>query len=194
MVSPAQVDLFDHDGPWTEQDFLALPEDRRIELLDGQLLVSPAARHPHQRLSFRFAAALDAAAPDGFEVLEAINVRVAPGRILIPDIVVITNPGADLAVSEATEVAMVVEIASRGTVTTDRAVKPQLYATAGIARYLRIELDPDGPTAVAHRRYRGRYREVTRAGPGDQLRLTEPFGCHVDLAALAACPRSNPPT
>jgi len=36
-----------------------------------------------------------AAAP-GFEVLEAVSIRVAPGRILIPDIVIITNPGADL--------------------------------------------------------------------------------------------------
>lgn len=36
-----------------------------------------------------------AAAP-GFEVLEAVSIRVAPGRILIPDIVIITSPGADL--------------------------------------------------------------------------------------------------
>jgi hypothetical protein len=53
VATPAQVDLFDHDGPWTEQDFLALPEERRIELLDGELLVSPAPRHAHQRLSSR---------------------------------------------------------------------------------------------------------------------------------------------
>jgi len=129
---PAPVDLFDHVGPWTEEDFLDLPEDRRVELLDGELLVSPAARHPHQRLSFRLAAVLDAVAPAGFEVLEAVNVRVAPGRILIPDIAVITSPGADVTVSEAAEVAMVVEIVSRGSVVTDRAVKPQLYAAAGI--------------------------------------------------------------
>ncbi len=36
MASPAQPDLLDHVGPWTEPDYLALPGDRRrIELLDG---------------------------------------------------------------------------------------------------------------------------------------------------------------
>ncbi len=41
MASAAQPDLLCHIGPWTEPDYLALPEDRRrIELLDGGLLVS----------------------------------------------------------------------------------------------------------------------------------------------------------
>lgn len=183
MAMPAQVDLFDHDGPWSEQDFLALPEDRRIELLDGELLVSPAPGRPHQRLSFRLAVALDAAAPEGFEVLEAINVRVAPGKILIPDVVVATNPGADLVVTDAADVAMVAEIVSPGSVSTDRAVKPHLYAAAGIVSYLRVELDPAGLAAVAYRLQGGRYREIAR---GERIQLVEPFRCELDLNALAA--------
>jgi Uma2 family endonuclease len=72
--------MLEHVGPWTEQDYLALPADRRrIELLDGSLLVSPSAGYRHQRLSFQLCYALAVAAPPGFEMLEAINVRVAPG-------------------------------------------------------------------------------------------------------------------
>ena len=64
MSSPAQAGLLDHAGPWTEREYLALPEDRRrIELLDGGLLVSPAAGSRHQRLSFQLCYALGRAAP-----------------------------------------------------------------------------------------------------------------------------------
>lgn len=184
MASPAPVDLFDHAGPWTEDDFLALPEDRRIELLDGELLVSPGARHAHQRLSFRLAAALDAAAPADLEVLEAINVRVAPGRILIPDIAVINNPGADLVVSDAADVVLTVEIVSPGSVLRDRAIKPQLYAAGGILRHLRVEVSDEGPTAFAYRLHDGRYQEIARVEPGQRLRLADPFTIDVDLSEL----------
>ena len=38
MAAPVP-EVFEHSDPWTEEDFLALPVDRRIELLDGALLV-----------------------------------------------------------------------------------------------------------------------------------------------------------
>lgn len=190
MASPAQPDLLDHVGPWTERDYLALPEDRRrIELLDGGLLVSPAAGGRHQRLSFQLCYALGRAAPNGLEVLEAINVRVAPGRIVIPDLAVVTNPGLDLTVWDPPYVVMVVEIVSPGSVAADRAIKPPLYSAAGIEHYLRIELVKPGPSAVAYRSERGHYVQVASARPGRLLRLTEPFPVELDLAELAAATR-----
>ncbi|MGH3911185.1 MAG: Uma2 family endonuclease, partial [Pseudonocardiaceae bacterium] len=121
MATPVP-EVFEHVGPWTEEDFLALPVDRRIELLDGALLVSPSARFGHQRLSFRLAIALDAAVPAGLEVLEAINVRVGSGKILIPDLAVVAVPGLDVTVCEAADVVLVVEITSPGNALVDRAV------------------------------------------------------------------------
>ncbi len=184
MAQPASAGdlLLDHDGPWTEQDFLALPEDRRIELVDGGLLVSPHAGRPHQRLSSHLWMALGAAAPMDLEVAESINVRVGPGRILIPDLAVVTDPGAGGVVADAAQVAMVVEIVSRGSVAADRAVKPPLYAAAGIPHYLRVELAESGASGVAYRLERGRYAEVAR---GERLRLGEPFPVELDLPALA---------
>jgi len=190
MASPAQPDLLDHVGPWTEPDYLALPEDRRrIELLDGGLLVSPAAGGRHQRLSSQLWHALGRAAPDWLEVLEAVNVRVAPGRILIPDMVVVTNPGLDLRLWDPTDVAMVVEIVSPGNAAADRAIEPALYAAAGIEHYLRIELGKPGPRSVAYQSHRGRYVEVGSSRPGELMRLAEPFPVELDLAALAAATR-----
>lgn len=74
MAGGAQADLLEHTGPWTERDYLALPEDRRrIELLDGSLLVSPSAGGRHQWLSSQLWLAMSRVAPDGLQVLEAIK-------------------------------------------------------------------------------------------------------------------------
>ena len=188
MAAPVP-EVYERLDPWTEEDFLALPVDRRIELLDGALLVSPMARGGHQRMSFRVSVALDAAAPEGLEVLETVNVRVAPGRILIPDIVVINKPGLDVVVYDPAVVVMVVEITGKGRPAADRAIKPALYARAGIPHYLRIELRDGGPVGFVYRLVKRRYVEVARSAPGQPLVLTEPIAVTLDLAALAAATR-----
>jgi Uma2 family endonuclease len=190
MAAPLP-EVFEHINPWTEGKFLALPVDRRVELLDGALLVSPSARVRHQRLSFRLAITLDAAVPHGLEVLEAINVRVGPGKILIPDLAVVTVPGLDLTVREAADVVLVVEITSPGKAAVDRAVKPQLYALAGVPHYLRIELGEAGPRALMYRLRGDDYRQVACVDPGHTLVLTEPIAVTLDLAELAATTRPH---
>ena len=190
MAETAHADMLEHIGPWTEQDYLALPADRqRIELLEGSLLVSPSASNRHQRLSSQLWFALAVAAPPSLEVLEAINVRVAPGTILIPDLTVVSTPGTDRTVTEPDDVVLVVEITSPGNAIVDRALKPQLYAQASIPHYLRIDQGEDGPGAVLYQLKRDSYLEVARADPGRLLVLTEPIAVTLDLAALSAATR-----
>jgi Uma2 family endonuclease len=122
-------------------------------------------------------------------VLEAINVRVAPGWILIPDLAVVSIPGADRTVAEPADVVLVVEITSPGNTVVDRALKPELYARAGIPHYLLIELGAAPPVAVAFGLRQGCYVPVQRVDPGQRLRLDEPFDVDVDLAALATATR-----
>jgi Uma2 family endonuclease len=195
MAAGAHAEVLDHVGPWTEQDYFALPADRRrIELLDGSLLVSPSAGFRHQRLSFQLCYALSAAAPAGFEVLEAINVRAAPGRILIPDLAIVNTPGVERTVAEPADVALVVEITSPGNAVVDRALKPTLYAQAGIPNHLLIELGAQPPTAVVFGLRRGGYVPVRRVGQGERLRFDEPFSVDVDLAAMVTATRPPSPT
>lgn len=66
----------------------------------------------------------------GLEVLEAINVRVGPGKILIHDLAVTTAPGLSLTVYQAVDVILVVKITGPGNAVVDQVVKPQLYAQA----------------------------------------------------------------
>lgn len=185
-VSPLSVwsPLADHEGPWTEEEFLALPESR-IELLDGELLMSPNASGRHQNLSSRLYVALERLRPDHLRVYEAINVRVGPSRILIPDGVVTKRLDDDFVVLDAADVLLVTEIVSPGSVAADRAIKPRLYAEAGIPQYLRIERS--GPTAVLGRLDGDRY---VFAEPSPLLQLTEPFAALIDLPALLAADRA----
>jgi Uma2 family endonuclease len=98
-------------GPWTEQEWAALPESMgRVELLDGALVVSPLPAVSHQRLVRNLACALEAAAPAGFEVFDGLNVQVGRDRIMIPDIVVLDKPGLDAVIVEPDCVALAVEV------------------------------------------------------------------------------------
>lgn len=174
-----------HEGPWTESDYFALPDDnRRIELLDGGLLMSPSASGAHQRLSSRLWLAMERARPEGMEVFEAVSVRLGSGRIFIPDLVVVRHPQVNFTVLEASDVAMAVEIVSPGSVAADRAIKPRLYAEAGISNYARLELS--GATAIVGRLVGDRYA-LSDADP--VLRMGAPFLAEVDLPALLAAER-----
>lgn len=175
---------------WTEDLFLRLPTDRRrVELLDGALLMGPNPASPHQRLSFRLCVLLDRARSDGVEALEAVNVRLGPERILIPDLAVVTALDQDWVACDAAEVHLVVEILGPNSRRTDDAVKPALYAAAGIPHYLRIDLTPGGPDATVYALSGRRYRETHRARPGERLRLAKPVALDVDLAALLSARR-----
>jgi len=171
--------LDEHAQAWTEEEFRALPETvwPRLELLDGALLVSPAPRMSHQRFSRALANAMDAAVPEDWEVLEGINVRLATGRIVIPDLVVVREIGEGV-VTDAADVVLVAEIVSPSTGSQDRLLKPALYAVAGVPCYLRVEQQPELVVHVATLEA-GEYVEYGVARAGEPLRLPAPFATAV---------------
>lgn len=175
----------DHAGPWTEADYHALPETReRIELLDGSLLVTPAPSSDHQQVARRLANMLEDAAPHELEVVEAVNVRVGPSKLLIPDLLITRRLGAT-AVYQPEDVVLVAEVVSPSTTTTDRIIKPQLYAAAGIPWFLRVELEVPQPPELWLYRVEGRsYTEAAHASAGNSLRLTEPFALDIEPTVL----------
>ncbi|MDV9186848.1 Uma2 family endonuclease [Streptomyces sp. SR27] len=178
-----------HIGPWTLDDVLALDEDstQRIELVGGQLMMSPAPGLAHQRASHRLHNLLEQAAEAAgaeVEVFEAINI-IVPDGLLIPDLAVVDASAAGEAVTAvaAHDVLMVVEIASPSTRVTDRKLKPALYAAAGIEHYWRIELEP-APRFLAGRRTRGGSYADDEHLAGAVARLAEPFPITFDPGSL----------
>ncbi len=79
-----------HSGPFTAADREAMPEDgRRVELLDGALLVSPSAGRAHYDVVMHLFRLLDAARPSDVTIYNVpYDYRLADGSELVPDITV----------------------------------------------------------------------------------------------------------
>ena len=111
-------------------------------------------------------------------MLEAVNVRLQPGRIPIPDLVITTDIDLDLPVINAEDVLLVCEIVAPSNASTDKVLKMHYYAAAGIPWYLLVEQE----TQALHRYdlAGGRYLERSVTKPGEVLLITEPV-----VAAIA---------
>jgi Uma2 family endonuclease len=187
MTATATLDCVDpiraHDGPWTEEDYLALGEGQtqRIELIDGELIVSPVGNNRHQKIGERLSRELERVPPQDIDALHEANVRLRLGRIVIPDVVVTANQGEWLVV-DAAEVLLVAEVVSPTSGPRDRVLKPSLCAEAGIPWYLLVERYPKLELTLFRRR-RTTYAKHATVGEGDVLDLPD-LGCSVEIDAL----------
>ncbi len=180
--------LLDHAGAWTEEAYLALPANRRVELVDGSLLVAPSTDEWHDRAVAAVRAAVAEVLPDGLEVSGPVALRLSPGRILVPDLIVAAPRTADEDEVRDSSVALVViDVVGRGNGVADRWFKPQLYAGSRIP--YAVLIDHDEPFGVGSMLIGGRYHEYAHAGAGQLLRLEEPFVLDLDLRTLL-----DPPT
>jgi Uma2 family endonuclease len=184
--------LVEHTGPWTADDVEALPDagdHARFEVYEGGVLVvSPAPGVGHQRASYRLHRALAQAAVAAgadVEVLEAVNVALPGGKLLVPDVVVVEAGAVSETVTRlpCEAVRAVVEVVSPSTVAMDRAVKPAMYAEARIPVYWRVELQGN-PKIVVGSLSRGRYVTRTTLEAGTLGRITRPFPLELDPADL----------
>ncbi|MDH6135425.1 Uma2 family endonuclease [Kitasatospora sp. MAA4] len=138
MVAPAwmhaQITAEQYDS-WSEEQCAG------IEIVDGMIVVSPSASKRHNRLARILANALDAAAGTEWNADTDFDVRLqdVPLNNRRPDVVVYRADTIDVTPTRPEHVLLVVEVVSPGSETTDRIVKVEQYARAGIPFYWRIE-------------------------------------------------------
>jgi Uma2 family endonuclease len=184
-VSTVSITAWETAGPWTEERWFAIGEtNERIELFDGSLLVSPAPTPQHQHVSLALAMALlPAARAAGLKVFEAINLRLRPGRIPIPDLVIVTPIDRRKSVIDAAACRLVCEIVSPCNPATDRVLKMHYYAQASIPWYLLVDPEPE-LTLTLYRADGDKYLQYAGGKPGQPLTLTDPVHVVLDPADL----------
>ncbi len=133
---------------FTYQDYLLLPEDKRYEILDGDLYVVAAPTTRHQRISRRieFALSLYARRTDAGEMFHApYDVILSEENVAQPDILFVRKERSgvitELNLQGAPDLA--VEILSPGTRKKDLEIKKKIYARYGVQEYWVVDPDAD---------------------------------------------------
>jgi Uma2 family endonuclease len=176
--------------PFGLADLLAIPDDGfRYEVLDGAIVVNAPPSRLHQRVVFRLAQLLDAAAPPDLEVVLAPAAwDIGPGQVPEPDIMVVRTDSPGLAAVEETPL-LVVEVLSPSGQSRDRIEKRRIYAEAGCPSYWIV--DPDGPGIEVLELDGDRYIETGRTSGGAVLGVSRPFAVELCPADLVR-PRRSP--
>lgn len=147
MVAPAwmhQQVTAEQYATWTEEQCAG------IEIVDGMVVVSPSASKRHNRLARLLANALDSAAGPDWNADTDFDVRLSdvPLNNRRPDVTVYRADTIDVTPTRPEHVLLVVEVVSPGSETTDRIVKADQYARAGIQFYWRVEQAATGAPLV----------------------------------------------
>ncbi|WP_435195086.1 Uma2 family endonuclease [Streptomyces sp. NRRL F-5630] len=121
-----------------------------IEIVDGMVVTGPSASKRLRRLARLLANALDAAAGPDWNADTDFDVRLrdVPLTNRRPDVTVYRAETIDLTPTRPEHVLLVVGVVSPGSDTTDRSVKADQYAKAGIPFYWRVEQAATGVPIV----------------------------------------------
>ncbi len=141
MGMPAEI------TEWTAELARALPDDgNRYEVLDGELLVTPAPSARHQRALKALAFLLDPYVRMqalGELLWSPADIEFAPRRLVQPDLFVVPPlpVGRNYSWRDVSSLLLAVEIISPTTARADRFEKRTIYQSQGVPEYWIVDLD-----------------------------------------------------
>lgn len=160
---------------FTTADYSRLPEELRVELIDGSLVKMPSPTYGHQDLALRIANGLVAVARPGTVFIGPVDFGVDEHNVLVPDVIVVETP-PEPGTQRVSAALLVVEVLSPSTASRDRKTKAGKYTRAGVKEVWLV--DPSAQTVEVLRMRRRRVfagdePATSRAVPGFRL---EPAG------------------
>jgi Uma2 family endonuclease len=174
----------------TSEDLFRIREtsDERLELIEGELFVTPAPSLGHQDVSANCYTWLRRAIVEpgrGRVYYAPADVRLAENTIVQPDLVVVLSDRFNILTRSRIEGApnLVIEIVSPSTTTYDRVTKRGVYARYGVPGYWLVDFEARTVTVFSDPRD-GRYQRETEYGD-TAVSATIPE-LSVDLADLFA--------
>ena len=129
---------------WTAERIRALPDDGlRHEVVDGEHLVTPAPRAPHQIAVFELAKRLDAYVVEhglGRVMHSPADLEFDPRTLMQPDLFVTASRRVKTW-RDALPIRLAVEVLSPSSARADRIVKRRRLQRAGVPEYWIVDLD-----------------------------------------------------
>lgn len=125
-------------GPYRAADYWQLPEGAPVELIQGELVMSPAPKTSHQIVVGQLFGVLQAAESKGggLAILSPVDVVLSDDTILQPDLIFIAKGRRSIVGDRVNGPPdLVIEVLSEGAERRDRVAKLDLYARFGVAEF-----------------------------------------------------------
>jgi len=172
---------------FTYDDYALLPEDRRYEVVDGELFVTPAPSLFHQAVSERLEEAIrNFLKQTGLGVMfhAPCDVVLSPHDVVQPDILAVMGGRRAILTEKFVAGApdLVVEVLSPSTEARDRVAKAKRYATFGVREMWLV--DPASKTIDVLVNAGDGFRRAELYGETDVVRSTILPGFELDAAPV----------
>ena len=173
------------------QDYLQLPEDKRYEIIDGELFMVPSPNEVHQRILLTLTTILLNYVKKnkiGYVYCAPFDVLFSEEDIVQPDIIFVSNENRKIITKDNIKGTpdLLIEILSPGTSKRDLGIKKKLYAKNGVREYWIV--DPEQETTEVLNLKEGEFRgkSYNTGVVGQTSRLSSPViqGFDIDIKEI----------
>ena len=174
---------------WTYTDYLYLDDEQRYEIIEGELIVTPAPSFRHQRIVTRLIQLLSNYILEkgiGEVVVAPVDVVLCEDMVVQPDIIFISNKNKENIRESGVFGApdLVVEIISPSSLYKDIQVKKRVYEKFGIREYWIVF--PDEKTVEIFSLKQGRYELVSSSQKSGKIKSIE-LSLEIDVRNIFRC-------